>query len=181
MTVFSFTLTDMNDLDVSPSTPAHPLDQSARRFVYAVARRIVGSANDAEDVTQDALLLAHRHRAAFRGDAKHRTWLYRIAATTAISFLRRRSRSREQLAALPDFDAMDDAQSPADSVVERDAHAFVQRAVAALEPKYREVLLCRAARSESETAAALGISLANVKVRAHRARAQLRDALEPVR
>ena len=46
-----------------------------------------------------------------------------------------------------------------------------------LAPKYRDVVLMRADHSETETAEKLGITVANVKVRAHRARAQLRAAL----
>lgn len=169
----------MNDLNVFPPDGLAPDD---RRFVYAVARRIVRSANDADDVAQDAMLLAFRHRAAYRGDASYRTWLYRIASTAAISFLRRRRRSREQLAG-DELDAMvpDDADSPEVRVARRDTVRAVRRAVAALEPKYRDVLLCRVDASEHETAARLGISRVNVKVRAFRARAQLRGALAAVR
>lgn len=169
--------------DPPPAAPEDALGADDRRFVYAVARRIVGSANDADDVTQDALLLAFRHRAAFRGEARYRTWLYRIASTTAISFLRRRRRSREQLGQGDAVDALvaDDAKSPEAAVAERDAARLVRRAVAALDPKYRDVLLWRASATERETAARLGISVANVKVRAFRARAQLRGALAAVR
>jgi RNA polymerase sigma-70 factor (ECF subfamily) len=49
-----------------------------RRFVYAVARRIVSDEDAANDVAQDAMLLAYRHRDRFRGDSRYRTWLYRI-------------------------------------------------------------------------------------------------------
>lgn len=169
----------MNVLDDIPSE----LRDDDRRFVYAVARRIVGSANDADDVTQDALLLAFRHRAAFRGEARYRTWLYRIASTTAISFLRRRRRAREELGRGDAVDALvpDDSKSPEAEVAERDAARLVRRAIAALDPKYRDVLLWRASATESETAAGLGISVANVKVRAFRAREQLRGALAAVR
>jgi len=184
-------LDEMNESDVvtvrsaaAAICAAPPLCEGDRGFVYSVARRIVGSANDADDVTQDALILAHRHRATFRGDSKYRTWLYRIAATTAIGFLRRRKRSREQLANDPEQLGSwiaDEAKSADAILVEAEAEAFVQRAIATLEPKYRDVLLCRADATETETAERLGISVANVKIRAHRARKQLRDTLEAVR
>lgn len=174
-----------NELDVMTVRSAAPsLCAGDRGFVYSVARRIVGSANDADDVTQDTLILAHRHRAAFRGDSKYRTWLYRIAATTAIGFLRRRKRSREQLANDPEQLGSwiaDEAKSADAILVEAEAEQFVQRAIATLEPKYRDVLLCRADATETETAERLGISVANVKIRAHRARKQLRETLETVR
>ena len=58
---------------------------------------------------------------------------------------------------------------------------FVRRAVDRLDPRYRDVLLCRAGASESETAAHLGLTRTTVKVRAFRARQQLRGALAAVR
>jgi len=175
----------MNELaEMNVRETAPPLGEGDRGFVYAVARRIVGSANDADDVTQDAMILAYRYRDSFRGEAKYRTWLYRIAATTAIGFLRKRKRSREQLAVDPDQVGawLADDTKPVDAVLaEADTEELVQRAIAALDPKYRDVLLCRVDATESETAEKLGISVANVKIRAHRARKQLRSTLEAVR
>ena len=154
------------------------LDRGDREFVYAIARRVVSGA-DADDVAQDALLLAHRHRAAFRGRAKLRTWLYRIAMTAALGYLRKRRRSRELLAGgerAVAAEAIDPQPSPEAEVAAREAAAIAHRLVAALEPKYRDVLVLRIDHSEDETAARLGISIANVKVRAHRARVQLQEA-----
>lgn len=155
-----------------------------RGFVYAVARRIVGSSEDADDVTQDALMLAYRHREAFRGDSRYRTWLYRIASTTALGHLRRRRRSKEHLAPTDEALAIqvaDEAKSPETCLADAEAARIVAQALAGLDPKYRDVMLTRAESTETETAAALGISVANVKIRAHRARKQLRDVLEPIR
>ena len=79
----------MDDMNVSNDKSCIPFGPAERRFVYAVARRIVRDDADADDVAQDALLLAHRYLGAFRGDAGFRTWLYRIATTTALGHLRR--------------------------------------------------------------------------------------------
>ncbi len=154
-----------------------------RGFVYAVARRIVGSPEEADDVTQDTLLTAYRNRDAFRGEARYRTWLYRIAFTTALGHLRRRRRSRESLAANDEAAAgqMADATPSAEAqLIAAEQAAIVRTAVAELAPPYRDVLVARARATEPEVAERLGISLANVKVRAHRARKQLRDALADV-
>lgn len=154
-----------------------------RGFVYSVARRIVGTTEEADDVTQDALLLAYRYRDAFRGDSKYRTWLYRIASTTALGHLRRRRRSREMLANQAQADegyavhVADDAKSAEDALADAEGIELIQRALAKLDPKYRDVMMVRAEASETETASKLGISVANVKIRAHRARKQLRAAL----
>src|SRR4029077_16503309 len=70
--------------------------EGARGFVRSVAMKYVRDDQDAEDVTQDAMLLAHRYRASFRGESRYSTWLYRITATAALMFLRRQRRlSRE--------------------------------------------------------------------------------------
>lgn len=178
---------DMNVLNVFSSSdegaPQREVTFSAddRGFVYAIARRIVGNAEDAEDVAQDALLLAYRYRASFRGESRYRTWLYRIASTTALGHLRRRGRSREQLSSKDEPFARDvaDPATPADvALAEHEAIAMIQAALMTLEPKYRDVMLARAEdATESECAARLGISVGNVKIRAHRARKQLRAVL----
>jgi len=151
-----------------------------RGFVYAVARRIVGTPEEADDVTQDTLLTAFRHRDAFRGESRYRTWLYRIAFTTALGHLRRRSRSRETVAANEDgleYQIPDGAPSPEAQLIDAEHARLVRGAVASLAPPYRDVLLARSTATEPEVAKQLGISIANVKVRAHRARKQLREAL----
>ena len=153
-----------------------------RGYVYAVARRIVGSADDAEGVTQDTLVLAYRNRNAFRGDSRYRTWLHRIAVTTALSYLRRQRRSRIDVA---DADhecvlkrSVDPAKSPVTLIAEAEDRATVQRALAELPSSYRDVLIERVDATEPEVAKRLGISVANVKIRAHRARKQLRQSLD---
>src|SRR6185369_7107519 len=73
-----------------PSTPL-PFTVRERQFVYSVALKYMRSRESAEEVTQDALITAYRHRDQFRGDSKATTWLYRVAATTALMQLRKRT------------------------------------------------------------------------------------------
>lgn len=158
-------------------------DPEDRGFVYAVARRIVGSPEEADDVTQDTLLTAYRNREAFRGEARYRTWLYRIAFTTALGHLRRRGRSRETLAANEEHVAghmADSTPSAETQLIAAEQAELVRVAVGKLAPPYRDVLVARSRATEPEVAERLGLSLANVKVRAHRARKQLREALADV-
>jgi RNA polymerase sigma-70 factor, ECF subfamily len=154
-----------------------------RGFVYAVARRIVGTPEEADDVTQDTLLAAFRHRDAFRGDSRYRTWLYRIAFTTALGHLRKRGRSREALAPTEEVLARqvaDPAPSPEQCVQDAEVARLVRDAVSNLAQPYRDVVVARVDATEPEVAEALGISVANVKIRAHRARKQLRETLAAV-
>lgn len=163
----------MNVLTDKTSIAFGPED---RRFVYSVARRIVRSDEDADDVAQDALLIAHRNLASFRGDSHLRTWLYRIATTTALGYLRRARRAKEHVP-MADLSLVDPGGTAEASLADAEMGALVRAAISTLSPRYRDVLLARADSSESEVAASLGISIANVKVRAHRARKYLREAL----
>jgi RNA polymerase sigma-70 factor (ECF subfamily) len=157
------------------------LSPDDRNFVLAVARRILRCEHTANDAAQDALLAAFRHHASFRGDAAFRTWLYRIALTTALGYLRRQHRSREDM--LEDAEQLpkqlvDPRPRPDEACTANELAAQVRTLLPLLQRAQRQVLELRLAdHSEPEIARALGISLANVKIRAFRARTQLREAL----
>src|SRR5688500_20178056 len=86
----------------------HDLDRT-RAYVRSVAMKYVRDEQDAEDVTQDAMLLAHRYKDSFRGESRYSTWLYRVTATAALMFLRRQRRlSRE----IPASGTVDDEGAP---------------------------------------------------------------------
>lgn len=173
----SFKAVILDVMNVLTEKPSIPFGVDDRRFVYSVARRIVGSDEDADDVAQEALLLAHRHLASFRGDSRLRTWLYRIAVTTALGHLRRTKRAHLHVP-VADVPLPDPSKSPEAAVADAESDALVRKAVQTLEPLYRDVLIARAYASEAEVAECLGISVANVKIRAHRARHQLRTVLQ---
>ena len=66
-----------------PTTPRPESDPvrfgaKERDYVFSIAMKYVKDEEDAADVTQEALLLAYRHRASFRGASRYTTWLYRI-------------------------------------------------------------------------------------------------------
>jgi len=151
-----------------------------RAYVKSVAMKYVRNDTDAEDVTQDALLLAYRYRDSFRGDARYSTWLYRVTATAALMFLRKQRRTAREV---PSSGAVDndgasviEAQpSAADlrgEVIARAELVHVADAVAALGVKYPAVFWKRygEGRTESEISRELGISVAAVKTRAFRGR-----------
>ncbi len=156
-----------------------------RAFVTAVARRIVGDDDAAADVAQDALLLAFRHKDSFRGTSRYRTWLYRIAATTALSHLRRRRRrgaaETVSLSTLDggELDLPAHGPDPEAAFASAESAARVREHLARLDPRYREILRRRFEDecSEEEVATALRLSVANVKIRTYRARQALRSSL----
>ena len=66
--------------------------ERTRAYVKSVAMKYVRNEQDADDVAQDAMLLAHRYRESFRGESRYSTWLYRVTATAALMFLRKQRR-----------------------------------------------------------------------------------------
>src|SRR3954471_4930732 len=77
-----------------PLTPERVFREYAPR-VYNLARRMLGSADDAEDVTQDVLLQVVRKLDTFRGEAAFPTWLHRVTVNAALAARRKRSRRDE--------------------------------------------------------------------------------------
>ena len=80
------------------------------RVVYTLVSRIVGCAEDAEELAQDVFLKAFRNLHRFNGRSSFPTWLFRIAYNTAVSETRRRKREwacidQARLANLPDSEA----------------------------------------------------------------------------
>jgi len=154
--------------------------EHARPYIRSIAMRYVRDEQDAEDITQDAMLLAYRHRDSFRGDARYTTWLYRVTATAALMFLRKQRRvQRERLASGtvdPDgVPVLERQAAPTDvraQAIARAELASVEEAVAALGAKYPVVFWKRygEGRTETEIARELSISVAAVKTRAFRAR-----------
>ena len=145
--------------------------------------------DEASDVAQDALLNAYRHRASFRGDSRFTTWLYRVAATTALMHLRKKRRAR---AAFPAPEVSHDGEvadltadlaaggpSPEEEVATHEALVLAGRKLSALGDKYGPIFKMRFADgySESEIADELDLNVATVKTRAYRARAALREEI----
>lgn len=154
--------------------------ERTRAYVKSVAMKYVRNEQDAEDVAQDALLLAHRYRHSFRGESRYSTWLYRVTATAALMFLRRQKRIAREIPASATTDEEGTPwleRQPASTdtraeVIARAELEDVRAAVAALGAKYPAVFWKRygEGRTETEIAKELGISVAAVKTRAFRGR-----------
>jgi RNA polymerase sigma-70 factor (ECF subfamily) len=159
------------------------------RLLYRSARSIVKNESDAEDVVQNAYLLAYRQMGNFRGDAKLSTWLVRIVINEAVSCLR--SRARRAHVVNLDGSELDNivesaahaagkrAERPDDLLIRSDMRRLLQAKIDDLPLAYRTVFMLRAVEelSVAETAASLGIPEATVRTRFFRARTQLCEAL----
>jgi len=163
--------------------------------VYAVAMHLLRDAAEAEEVVQETFLAALEKLAGFRGDAAFTTWLHRVAANAALMRLRKRRRAPDGLAdepieeLLPRFDAQghlvadgpghDWSKRADEQLADRQVRQAVEAAVQNLPEDYRIVFLLRDVEGLSSEAMAelLGISVAAVKSRLHRARLALRAKL----
>jgi RNA polymerase sigma-70 factor (ECF subfamily) len=167
----------------------HDLIRPHERSVYVMALSLLQNEADAEDAAQEAFLKAFRNLANFRGDAKFSTWLISIALNEARSRLRSRKNVKiESLDESPDGEGQvspallrDWREIPSEALERKEIRQLLQHAVADLPSIYREVFLLRDVEelSVNESAEALGITVASVKVRLHRARIMLQKKLVP--
>ncbi len=157
--------------------------------MLATARRVLGQDADAQDAVQDAFVQAFRKIDTFHGESKLRTWLHRITVNASLMKLRS-SRSRPAVSIdelLPQF--LEDGHrtvgekrwsDPGLVAAERsETRAIVREMIDCLPDDYREVVLLRDVEQldTKETADFLGVGLAVVKTRLHRARQALRTLL----
>lgn len=167
----------------------HELVRPYERSVYMMALSYMKNEADAEDVAQEAFLKAFRHLASFRAEAKFSTWLVSITLNEARSRLRREGAVRmESIDQTPEEGGhispallRDWREVPSEALERGEVRHILQTAIRGLPDIYREVFLLRDVEelNIAETAAALRISVANVKVRLHRARMMLQKQLAP--
>jgi RNA polymerase sigma-70 factor (ECF subfamily) len=167
----------------------HALIRPYERSVYKMALSFMKNESDAEDVAQEAFLKAFRNLANFRGQAKFSTWLISITLNEARGRLRQQSAVRmESLDDAPEEGGhvspallRDWREVPSEALERKEVREMLEEAINSLSPIYREVTMLRDVEEFSieETAAALSITTASVKVRLHRARLMLQKRLAP--
>ena len=157
---------------------------------YRLAFRIAGNREDAEEALQDAFWNVIRKIDTFRGASAFGSWVYRIVANAAYQKIRRRPQKGAEIPlddVLPVFDqdgrhasaVTDWSSTLEDAAVQGELRDAMGSAIAALPPDYRAVIVMRDVEGMStiEVADALGLPVATVKTRTHRARLQLRKRL----
>lgn len=161
-------------------------DRLARQHKDAVYRqmyRMCGNHEDAEDVLSEALMKAYRSADGLSSEETFRAWLAQIARRTC-GRLKKRENLRPVLSLGSiegsGFEPTDEAPTQTELVAEAEMKECVLRAFAALPPMYAEVYEARDIQelSAEETAKKLGITVAAVKSRLHRARAMVRDRID---
>ena len=155
------------------------LVEATHREVYSLCLRILRDPDDAAEATQDAYLKAWRALGAFRGDAMFTTWMYRVAANSAISKQRQRKRRREHEVGTDDelmsqLPSTGSTEALAGARIELEA---VESALQLLPEHYRAALVLRDVYglSMDEVSKQLKITETAAKVRVHRGRKKLKE------
>lgn len=168
----------------------HDLIRPCERGIYFMLFSLLKNETEAEDVAQETVIKVYQNLDKFRGESQFRTWVLSIARNEGLARLRKIGNRRED-----SLDAETDEQSgdytpailtswheiPVEALEKKELAAILRKAIAGLPEIYRNVVLLRDIEEMDirETAAALGISEASVKVRLHRARAMLQRNLAP--
>tara|TARA_B100001093_G_scaffold512177_1_gene581539 strand:- start:492 stop:1094 length:603 start_codon:yes stop_codon:yes gene_type:complete len=159
--------------------------------IFSRVLQLLNNKQDAEEVTQDAFIRAHRGLENFRGDASFSTWLYQIATNLAHNrywyWFRRK---RDQSISLDQPQCEDGSltlenvmpcadENPAEAVVTQEFVDRVSACMQYLNDKHKEVLILRNVKNLTydEIAQQLEISVGTVKSRIARARESLRGLL----
>ena len=173
---------------------ASAFDEMVSRYwdrIFSMVNQLLRNPQDAEEVTQDAFIRAHRGLANFRGESAFSTWLYQIATNLARNrywywWRRKRDKSVSFDAPMgPDNDTTlaemipAEVETPDDITVSREFVARIGKGMERLGTKHREILVLRNIKNMSyeEIALVLGISVGTVKSRIARARESLRSKL----
>lgn len=179
--------TDAELVAMTNSGDTRGFDELVRRYkdrVYRLCTKILRQEDDAAEALQDAFLSAYRGLPRFKSESTFSTWLYRIATNASLMKLRRRrpghvsfeqSQSGESNAeplAIPDW-----SSQPLEELLDGETREVLAKEVDLLPPSEREVFVLRdiMEQSNSDVAQELGLTVAAVKSRLHRARLHLRD------
>jgi RNA polymerase sigma-70 factor (ECF subfamily) len=161
-----------------------PLVQKYSPRVFATARRYARRESEVEDIAQEVWLKAFEKLKSFRGEAPFEHWLMRMTVRTCYDFLRGHQRNRESSftdLSEPESDWLQKfVTAPEDASADTDAaKMLVERVLEKLSPQARLVitLLEIEDRSVKEIAEITGWSVPLVKVRAFRARGEMRKIL----
>jgi len=153
--------------------------------VYSLAYRMVGNEADAQDLAQEAFVRAWRALDSFQFSSQFSTWLYRLTSNICIDFLRsQKKRKHISLTVLQDdeqqqWDMPDHRPLPEEQMIVTQEREALAKAIAALDPEYRQVLILRIVNdcSYQQISEIMGIREGTVKSRLSRAREQLRKKL----
>ena len=146
-------------------------------LVFSLVMKYVKGREDAEEVAQDVFIKAYKNLASFKGESKFSTWLYTVAVTTSISFLRKNNLHTQELK--EEIVESVGGGMRADTIEQKSRSRMVQEGIAMLSPEDAMVLTLfyNGEQSLEEMAKVLGKEVNATKVQLHRARGRLKEKL----
>lgn len=173
-------------------TAFNDLVRAYERRVFGLMLRMLGRREEAEDLAQEVFVQVFKAIDQFRGESKLSTWIYRIGINLCKNHTkymqRRHANEQDEFEPLAERGPMSNAKGttvgdiarPDDMLVGRQIEHVVQRAIDSLDPEFKEALILRDVEdlSYEEIAQITGVPDGTVKSRIHRARAQLKAAVE---
>jgi len=168
----------------------YQLVQRYENRLYNFGLRMCDNPSDAEDMVQDTFLNVFKYLKGFRYETKFKNWLYRVATSVCLKKKRRSKFAPDRELSIDDFLPSDEsaiatelprwASQPLDRLLNEELGGVIQQALLDLPKKYRLVVVLRDVEgfNTQETAEILGLTPTNIKVRLHRARLFLREALK---
>lgn len=181
----------MNDdaqlIDQTLAGQSAAFGQLVRKYqdrLYNTLLHVVGHAEDARDIVQDAFVHAYVKLDTFQRASTFYTWLYRIAFNVAASQRRRRhgAASMDQARETTGVEPADTEEGPAERLERLERCRQVRQALADLSEEHRAILVLREIDGccYETIAEILDLPIGTVRSRLHRARLQLRDTLKEV-
>jgi RNA polymerase sigma-70 factor (ECF subfamily) len=165
-----------------------------QRPVFSLIYRMVRDRELAEDLSQETFVKVLNAIDRYRPEFKFSSWVFKIANNAAIDHLRRKELDTLSLDGGPDATTAerveatalqigDTTESPLDELEARELGSAIERAIGKLRPEYQTCIILRhvEGRPYDEIADILGLPLGTVKTYIHRARAELRELLDPLR
>lgn len=148
-----------------------------QHMVYTVCHRVLRNAQDAEEAAQDSFVKAYQHLGGFGGSSKFSTWLFSIAYRTAVSHGRRKRTDGESVDGLLRHPVAEHGTSSGRRIELREQ---LDRALAQLPTEDASILsfFYLEDLSVEEIVTVTGLGASNVKVKLHRGRKKLLEALE---
>lgn len=159
------------------------------KYVCTTVYSVVKNYDDSFDVAQEVFLKLYHSIASFKGESSFSSWLYRIAKNTALDFLRKEKKSRNNVSLYTENDDGEETQmeipdnsvssSPEQTAVRNEAKDIIYSALDEISEQHKEIIVLRDIDgfSYEEIAEMLGLEYGTVKSRLFRARDALRKKL----
>ena len=153
--------------------------------LYNTLVHVLGSADEAQDVAQDAFIHAFQKLNSFRGDSAFYTWLFRIALNAAVTRKRKNRRTVSSIEAAKDAAGIEPADEhpaaqPSYAIEQNERQKIVRQGLSQLSEEFRTVLVLKEMEGlkYEEIAEVINCPIGTVRSRMHRARVELKQKLE---